>query len=174
MYLVSGCARTASATAPTLLHKLLTSRVWAGWSRGTRQIEGGTVGVLQPDTAPAMMPGSVGLTRGCMPYQDPVYSQPKKLPGTHFHNAACGPLRKLIPLCRRCAMMLCTSLTSHSVSCVSLFCFHLFSSHLIFPSLLICYFSFLFLPLSPSALVFSWLSSSPNRLILSSPVNLYQ
>lgn len=54
----------------------------------------------------APMPGSVGPTRGCMPYQDPVYSQPKKLPGTHFHNAACGPLRKLIPLCRRCTIML--------------------------------------------------------------------
>lgn len=165
MYLVSGCARTASATAPTLLHKLLTSRVWAGWSRGTRQIEGGTVGVLQPDTAPAMMPGSVGLTRGCMPYQDPVYSQPKKLPGTHFHNAACGPLRKLIPLCRRCAMMPPALYLSHFAFCV--LCFSLlFPSvfpHLIFPSLLICHFSFLFLPLSPSALVFSWLSSSPNR-----------
>ena len=51
MYLVSGYARTASATTPAPLHKLLTSGVWAGWSKGTRQIEGGTVGVLQLDTA---------------------------------------------------------------------------------------------------------------------------
>lgn len=132
MYLVSGCARTASATAPTLLHELLTSRVWAGWSRGTRQIEGGTVGVLQPDTAPAMMPGSVGLTRGCMPYQDPVYSQPKKLPGTHFHNAACGPLRKLIPLCRRCAMMPPALYLSHFAFCV--LCFSLLFPSVFLPS----------------------------------------
>lgn len=74
-----------------------------------------------------MMPGSVGLTKGCMPYQDPVYSQLKKLPGTHFHNAACSPLRKLISLCRRCTMMLSALYLSH-------FAFFVLCFSLLFPS----------------------------------------
>lgn len=93
MYLVSGYARTASAAASTSLHKLLTNRVSASWSKGFRQRgEEEIRGVLQFSTSVALKPDSVGLTRGCMPYQDPVYSQPKRLPGTHFHNAACGLL----------------------------------------------------------------------------------
>lgn len=121
MYLVSGCARTASAATPALLHELLKNGVWAGWSKRTRHRDRkGTMGVLHPNISAALMPASVGLTRGCMPYQDPVCSQPKKLPGNHFHNAACGPLRKPIPLCRRCILMF-PALTLHSVSFVPIF-----------------------------------------------------
>lgn len=93
MYLVSGYARIASAAASTSLHKLLTNRVSASWSKGFRQRgEEEIRGVPQFSTSVALKPDSVGLTRGCMPYQDPVYSQPKRLPGTHFHNVACGLL----------------------------------------------------------------------------------
>lgn len=106
---------------PSLPHELLKNEVWAGWSKRTRHRDGkGTMGVLHPNISAALMPASLGLTRGCMPYQDPVCSQPKKLPGNHFHNAACGPLRKPIPLCRRCILML-PALTLHSVSFVSIF-----------------------------------------------------
>lgn len=116
--------------------------VWAGWSKGTREERSeGTVGVLLLSTAARCLPGSLGLTGGYVPYQDPVYSQPKRLPGTHFHKAAWSPVRKLIPLCRRCTAMLsarlgsaplCTAPTLHSAPGVSLFCFHLFppASHL--------------------------------------------
>lgn len=86
----------------------------------------------------APMPGSVGPTRGCMPYQDPVYSQPKKLPGTHFHNAACGPLRKLIPLCRRCTMMPPALYLSLCILWLVFLSFVSICFRLIFLSLLIC------------------------------------
>lgn len=90
-------------TTTTSLHKLLTNRVSAGWNRGFRQRgEEETTGVLQFSTSVALMPDTVGLTRGCMPYQDPVYSQP----GTHFHNVACGLLRKRIPPRQRSTVML--------------------------------------------------------------------
>ena len=108
MYLVSGCAHTVSALTPTLLHKLLTSRVWAGWSKGNQTGRSKDRGSLVAQHTNTLIPRTVGLTRGCMPYQDPVYSQPKKLPGAHFHNAACGPLRKLILPYRRCVVMLPT------------------------------------------------------------------
>lgn len=81
--------------------------VWAGCSRGTREQSEGTVGVLQ-----LHLPGSLGLTGGCVPFQDPVYSQPQRLPGTHFHNAAWSPVRKRIPLCRRCSATLSAPLRS--------------------------------------------------------------
>lgn len=84
-------------------------------------------GSIAAQHSTAVMPGSVGLTRGCMPYQDPVYSQPKKLPATHFHNGACGPLRKLISLCRRCTMMLRALYLSH-------FAFYVLCFSLLFPS----------------------------------------
>lgn len=119
----------------------------------------------------AMMPGSVGLTRGYMPYQDPVYSQPKKLPATHFHNAACGPVRKLISLCRRCTMMLLALYLSHFEFCV--LCFSLLFPSVFLPSHLSIapyLLASLFFSLSPSTLIFSWPSSSPNQ-ILSFPVN---
>lgn len=121
-----------------------------------------------------MMPDSRGLTRGYMPYQDPVYSQPKKLPATHFHNAACGPLRKLIYLCRRCTMMLPVLYLSHFVFCM--LCFFLlflsgvFFSFLILPSLLIYCFFFSYFTLDK--LIFSCLSSSHNPLILSFSIYL--
>lgn len=147
------------------------------------RVEFGQVGAKEPDGerrrdrgsfaarhSAALMPGSVGLTRGCMPYQDPVYSQPKKLPGTHFHNAACGPLRKLIPLCRRCTMMLPALYLSHFAFCV--LCFSLLFPSLFLPShlsitpYLLC---LLFSPLSPSTLFF--FSSSSNHWIISFSVN---
>lgn len=80
-----------------------------------------------------MLPASMGLTRGYMPYQDPVYSQPKKLPAYHFHISACRPLRKLISLCRRCTIML-PALYFSLVFWVFLFCSHLLSFHFILPA----------------------------------------
>lgn len=102
----------------------------------------GQVGAKQPDRrrdrgsivvqlSIVMVPVSVGFTRGYMPYQDPVYSQPKKLPATHFHNAACGPLQKLISLCRRCTIML-PAPYFHFAFC--LFCFNLLFLYFIFPT----------------------------------------
>lgn len=120
MYSVSGCARTTSvAPHPTShhLHKLLRS-----CSLGRLEPSEGTVGALQPH-----LPGSLGLTGGCVPYQDPVYSQPLRLPGTHFHNAAWSPVRKLIPLCRRCSAMLSALHCAHFAFCVCCF-------SLLFPS----------------------------------------
>lgn len=86
--------------------------------------------MLHFSTSVALMPDTVGLTRGCMPYQDPVYSQPKRLPGTHFHNVACGLLRKRIPPRQRCTVILPVFFSSSPSS-------HLFSSDLTFPSLFI-------------------------------------
>lgn len=121
MYLVSGCAHTVSALTPTLLHKLLTNRVWAGWSKGNQTGRSKDRGSVVAQHSNTLIPRSVGLTRGCMPYQDPVYSQPKKLPGPHFHNAACGPLRKLILPYRRCVMMLPTLYLFCFLFCVQCF-----------------------------------------------------
>lgn len=119
-----------------------------------------------------MMPDSRGLTRGYMPYQDPVYSQPKKLPATHFHNAACGPPRKLIYLCRRCTMMLPVLHLSHFVFCMLCF-FLLFLSGVFSLSHLILapYLLFLFF-LTLDEYFFSCLSSSHNPLILSFSIYL--
>lgn len=133
----------APSTTTSSVHKLLRScslgRLEQRNQGGAEQSEG-TVGVLQ-----LHLPGSLGLTGGCVPYQDPVYSQPQRLPGTHFHKAAWSPVWKLIPLCRRCTAMLsaplCTAPTLHSAPAVSLFCFHLFSLHLICTSFLVCHIS---------------------------------
>lgn len=138
MYSVSGCARTASAashprppstattsTSTSSVHKLLRScrlgRLEQRNQGGTERSEG-TVGALQ-----LHLPGSLGLTGGCVPYQDPVYSQPQRLPGTHFHKAAWSPVRKLIPLCRRRTAMLSAPLRAHFAFCACRF-------SLLFPS----------------------------------------
>lgn len=98
---------TTTATTSSV-HKLLRScslgRLEQRNQGGAEQSEG-TVGALQ-----LHLPGSLGLTGGCVPYQDPVYSQPQRLPGTHFHKAAWSPVWKLIPLCRRCTAMLSAAL----------------------------------------------------------------
>lgn len=104
-------------TTATSLHKLLRS-----CSLGRLEQSEGTVGASQ-----LHLPGSLGLTGGCVPYQDPVYSQPPRLPGTHFHNAAWSPARKLIPLCRRCSAMLSALHCAHFAFCVCCF-------SLLFPS----------------------------------------
>lgn len=90
-------------------------------AKETRLGEVKTVGSVVAQHSNTLIPRSVGLTRGCMPYQDPVYSQPKKLPGPHFHNAACGPLRKLILPYRRCVMMLPTLYLFCFLFCVQCF-----------------------------------------------------
>lgn len=132
--------------------------VWAGWSKGTREERSeGTVGVLLLSTAARCLPGSLGLTGGYVPYQDPVYSQPKRLPGTHFHKAAWSPVRKLIPLCRRCTAMLSARLGSARLRsalrplCILRLAFLSFVSicfplHLIFRSFLVCHISPSFFP----------------------------
>lgn len=98
MYFMSGCARTASASTLTPLHELLTSEVLGRLEQRNQIDRRRDCGSIAAQLCIVMLPASMGLTRGYMPYQDPVYSQPKKLPATHFHITACRPLRKQISL----------------------------------------------------------------------------
>lgn len=141
MYLVSGCVRTASAPAPTLLHKLLTSVVWAGWSKGTQQIEGGTVGVLQLSAAPWWCqalwasPEAICLTKILFTISQRCCQPPISItmPAALYGN-------KFLSWCRRRTMLVYLSLCS--------LVFLSFVSHLSLPCSFLClhFFILIFLP----------------------------